>query len=1205
MIRFLRFSIFFLIWLLFSPKSFAQFPYIESFRYGAAPGISFGGAPSAFLTAAGSGFDGTNHVGTPIDPNGNGYLRLTSNANDQKGYAISTANFPSSNGLSVLFEYYIYGGNGADGISFFLFDAKASPFNIGGFGGSLGYAQFTNTTPTSYGVSGGYLAIGLDEYGNFSNPIEGRQGGIPGLRPGSVTLRGKGNGDALTPDNYKFLTTAKMIDYGFDLVGDASARRPDSTNIGYRRVYMDMAPNANGGYNITVRVTRGGTPTTTATVISNFYYPEAAPQNLRYGFASSTGFQTNFHEIRNVAIDAYDVNGLTNPTAANDLLTLCQGKQAIIDVSLNDKTTNPGASLVKASIDLDPNTPGLQNTFTIAGKGTFSLNSDNNVQFVPESAFIGTVSCFYNIKDTFGRTSNSAAVTLTYAAAPPQPDAGPSQLLNITTPFGAYQLQGSSTGLNIGKWTQVSGPNTATITNPALYNTNISNLAGGVYIFRWTVTSAGGCDLSSDVKITINHRPVANDDFMTTNLNTDIAIPILDNDTDADGNSTIDRGSISIKNQPQHGILIIDPVTGIVTYRPYAGYSGFDSFVYTIKDNFGAESNTAIVTIAVNIKPTGIDDLTNTITNIPVSIHVVDNDPGKNGVTVIKNTDPINGGTIIVNPDGTITYTPKDGFSGRDTFTYKIKNKDGLESDPITVTVNVKPSGKPDFANTLATNPVIIPVKDNDDAKTGTSVVVVTPPTNGTVVINPSGTITYTPKNDFSGIETYTYKLVTADGLESDPIVVTVTVKPVGTADNVTTPFNTAIAIAVKTNDISKAGTTVVLKSNPAHGTITSDSQGNMVYTPTPGYSGTDTYNYILRTADGIESDLIPVTITIKPAVIINTPNINIVVTSGDKKTVDVAIPPGGTITIVTPPTHGTITYDPITGLPIYTPNPGYTGPDTFTYTLKDKDGNPSATTGTVNITVTPAPIPAKIGLAKNLSKTVKNIDGSFDLTFTFTMVNIGEIDAKNLSLTDDLSTTFLGATVVIKKITSLGTLIVNNSYNGTSDKQLLSNNNILKAQSKEQIEILANIILGEQTGVFKNSAFLEGVSAKTGELLTDQSTDGFNPDRYVTGDFSPKEPTIITLNKGEIFIPGGFSPNNDGINDFFVIENAQGKQIALEVYNRWGNRIHKATKYENNWAGKTTEGIHIGDDVPAGTYYYIITIDNKDKRVGYITINR
>jgi len=1208
MIKILRLIIFFSAILGLTSKSYAQFPYVESFRNSSATGITFGGAPSAFLTAAGSGYENGAHVGTPIDANGTGFLRLTNAANNQKGYAISNATFPSTDGLSVEFEYYIYGGSGADGISFFLFDATASPFVIGAFGGSLGYAQTTNPVLTP-GVSKGYLAVGLDEYGNFSNPTEGRQGGapVPSFRPGSVTLRGKGDGSGLVPENYKFLTTAQenTAVFPFRLVGNGAIRTPDPNNIGYRKVLMLMEPNVLGGYNITVKITRGGTPSVTATVIDHYYYPEAAPKLLRYGFASSTGFLTNFHEVRNVTIDILDPITKTPPIATNDVVSACQYNQAVIDVANNDISRTTGGVINKESIDLDPNTAGVQSTFTVAARGVFAVTSGGFVQFTQSTPFVGTVSCSYNIKDTYGDVSNNATITVNYLEAPTMPNAGLDQLININSTPATATLQATSPGTNTGLWTQVSGPSTATFTNAASFNTTATNLNSGVYVFRWAVKTAGGCELFDDVQIVVNHRPVAVNDAISTNLNIDINIPVLDNDTDVDGNSTIQRNSITIYSYPQNGTLIVDNVTGIVTYKPNPGYSGMDSFVYTVKDIYGVESNTAIVTIAVNVKPVGMPDVSTTPAQTPVTIRVLDNDNTLPGSKAIKGSEPSNG-TVILNADGTFLYTPNPQFSGIDTFTYKVVNKDGLESNPITVTINVKPVGSNDSVTTPTNTPIIITVKDNDLSKMGTTVVIKSNPFNGTLTLNSAGNPAYTPASGFSGSDTFTYILRTADGLESDPITVTVKVKPVGSPDNVNTPFNTPITIAVKTNDVSKNGTTVVQGTVPTHGTVSIDASGNMIYTPNPGYSGMDSYTYILRTADGIDSEPILVNVTIRPQVVIPAPNITTGAVSGDPKIIDVPIPAGGTVIIVTPPKHGTITYDPVTGKPIYTPNPGYTGPDDFVYIIKDADGNQS-NPGTVTVTVTPAPIPAKIGLAKAIetNKTIKNIDGSYDLFYRFTIVNAGEIGITNLSLTDDLASAFPGTKIKVKRLVSLGSLIINSDYNGVSNKEILSSTSSLTPTSQELIEMTINVTLGEKGGIFKNTAFVTGISEKTGLPVDDQSTTGLFPDPQIGGDFTPNEPTPVTLTKTDIFIPGGFSPNNDGINDFFIIENATGKQLTLEVFNRWGNRIYRAASYQNNWNGKTTEGIHVGEDVPVGTYYYILTIDNKDKRVGNITINR
>ena len=920
----LRFLPLFLFSLIVS-NAYAQFPYEESFRGATAKGIVFGGAPTSFLTAAGDPANG----GKPIDPVGSGYLRLTNATNNQKGYAYSTNNFPSTNGLKVEFEYCIYGGSGADGISFFLFDATADPFTIGGFGGSLGYAQITTTTPVSPGVSKGYLGIGLDEFGNFSNPNEGRQGGTQQIA-GSVTLRGKGNGNALTPDNYRFLTTAQTDKLGVPLVGNPSGRVTDPTQSGYRKVSIELVPNPNGGYNVNVYISKGGSPQVKTKVIDNYYYQDAAPATLRYGFASSTGNQTNFHEIRNVAIDLYNPKAVAVP----DTLNICTGRNAVLDVTANDTGSTESVSIVKSRIDLNPAVTGEQKSFVVAGKGTFTVDNAGIVTFVPLPGFTGTANAQYTFANSLGTISNPATINLIYSAPPVAATAGPDQFLRNTSVSTSTVLQGGNPSPNTGRWTQVSGP-PATFTNPANYNTTVFNLVGGVYVFRWTVSSTGGCSLSDDVQITVTQPPVANDDAGRTVVNTPVNIPILNNDTFT-GTANLNPSSISIKTQPTNG-------------------------------------------------------------------------------------------TVTVSPTGELTYTPKPGFQGTDQLTYTVKDINGNESNVATVTVSVVPA------------PVDAP-------------------------------------------------------------------------------------------DIVTGGT------------------------------------------------------------------------AGKPITINIPVPPGGTINIITPPQHGTLTLDPVTGLPIYTPDPNYSGQDSFTYTIIDADGNPSRNPGTVTIFVQ---LPAKIGLAKALISNTKNTDGSYKLTYLFTLVNSGDILIRQISLTDDLSATFPGCLVTVNRINASGPLQVNPAYNGTTDKEMLLNTSSLEPEAKETVTLEIAVTLTDKDGVFNNSAFVQGTSDSDGSKTSDTSTDGLNPDPLVTGDVTPSDPTPASLIKNPLFIPKGFSPNNDGTNDAFVIENANGRQIFLEVYNRWGNRIYRSKDYKNNWTGKTTEGIHIGDDVPVGTYYYVVVVDNQDKYVGYITINR
>jgi type IV pilus assembly protein PilY1 len=147
------------------------------------------------------------------DAVGSGALRLTngdtgtgSNGNNVTGSVVSTTPFPTSQGVQVTFSTVTYGGNaytnssnvksGADGIAFFLMDGSKPP-STGAFGGSLGYScansKGDSTTPdASNGVDGGYLGVGIDEFGNFSNPSDSTADG-PGQRPGTIVVRGAGS----------------------------------------------------------------------------------------------------------------------------------------------------------------------------------------------------------------------------------------------------------------------------------------------------------------------------------------------------------------------------------------------------------------------------------------------------------------------------------------------------------------------------------------------------------------------------------------------------------------------------------------------------------------------------------------------------------------------------------------------------------------------------------------------------------------------------------------------------------------------------------------------------------------------------------------------------------------------------------------------------------------------------------------------------
>ncbi|MCY7285338.1 MAG: DUF4347 domain-containing protein, partial [Cyanobacteria bacterium CAN_BIN43] len=186
-----------------------------------------------FLTAASStvpvpagGLPG--NPGTP-DPLGQGVLRLTNVSNDQAAFVLYNRALPANAGLSISFDMFSYGGTGADGLSFFLIDGATSATTAGAFGGSLGYANRTDTTVLP-GVQGGFIGIGFDEFGNFSNPTEGRIGTAPGsgFVSDAVAIRGS------QASGYAFLTNSQLA-FGIDTPGAGVSR-----DQARRRVRIDI-----------------------------------------------------------------------------------------------------------------------------------------------------------------------------------------------------------------------------------------------------------------------------------------------------------------------------------------------------------------------------------------------------------------------------------------------------------------------------------------------------------------------------------------------------------------------------------------------------------------------------------------------------------------------------------------------------------------------------------------------------------------------------------------------------------------------------------------------------------------------------------------------------------------------------------------------------------------------------------------------------
>ncbi|WP_237333191.1 DUF6701 domain-containing protein [Vibrio anguillarum] len=233
-------------------------------------------------------------------------LRLTEDQNNQATAVTYQRIFPAAGNLvTVEFDYYAWAnltGDGADGVSIIFSDAEIIP-RTGGFGGSLGYAPTTSSNPIKPGFAGGWLGVGLDEWGNYSNPTEGRVGG-PGFRRQAVAIRGS------EAASYRYLVgTAANLNPKLDVRrtcqwwgGNCSFPGPGP---GHRYFITIDSRNNNAVYVRVDRLVNGNMQTVIDwfNVLSN---PNqgATPEEFLLSLAGSTGASVNNHEIENFKVCA-------------------------------------------------------------------------------------------------------------------------------------------------------------------------------------------------------------------------------------------------------------------------------------------------------------------------------------------------------------------------------------------------------------------------------------------------------------------------------------------------------------------------------------------------------------------------------------------------------------------------------------------------------------------------------------------------------------------------------------------------------------------------------------------------------------------------------------------------------------------------------------------------------------------------------------
>ena len=235
----------------------------------------------------------------------------------------------------------------------------------------------------------------------------------------------------------------------------------------------------------------------------------------------------------------------------------------------------------------------------------------------------------------------------------------------------------------------------------------------------------------------------------------------------------------------------------------------------------------------------------------------------------------------------------------------------------------------------------------------------------------------------------------------------------------------------------------------------------------------------------------------------------------------------------------------------------------------------------TVGFTVTMLDPKAMLHLQKIADEPKLQSNSTFNITYTFIVTNRTDEAMTNVLVADNLQNTFPSpSTFDVVSVSSTGGLKSNNLFNGKTDIQLLKATSSLVAAAIDTIRMTVNLQPKGYNGTVNNQAVITATTPY-GTLNINSSSTSYTNE-------TAKLPTPSVIPNLSLDIPEAFSPNRDGVNDYFVILKPFGTTLELEVYNRWGNVVYYNANYNNQWDGRGTNNF-IGQDLMDGGYYYTL----------------
>ncbi|MCG7930577.1 MAG: Ig-like domain-containing protein [Candidatus Thiodiazotropha lotti] len=659
------------------------------------------------------------------------------------------------------------------------------------------------------------------------------------------------------------------------LVGGSPTVLNNDTELGDTPVTVSLVTDVNYG---TLTLNSDGTFSYTHNGSENF------TDNFTYRLTDNDG-QTSDATVNITITPVSD----SLPVANDDSLSLAQGGTA---------TTLTGGSATVLNNDTGlSDTPATVSLVTDVTNGTLILNGDGTFSYTHDGSSNLLDAFTYRVTDNDGQTSDASVSISVTPAVDAIPTANADTISLAEGGTATTLVGGSATVLNNDTGLDDTPVTVSLVTDVSYGALSLNSDGAFTYThngsenftdsFTYRVTDNDG-DMA-DASVTINVTPVSDttplanmDSISLTEGGTATSLvggsaTVLNNDTGLDDTPV----TVSLVTDVNYGTLTLNS-DGTFSYTHNGSENFTDNFTYRLTDNDGQTSDATVnitITPVSDSLPVANDDSLSlaqggTATTLTGgSATVLNNDTGLSDTpaTVSLVTDVTNG-TLILNGDGTFSYTHDGSSNLLDAFTYRVTDNDGQTSDAsvsisVTPAVDAIPTANADTislaeggtATTLVGGSATVLNNDTGLDDTPVTVSLVTDVNYGTLMLNSDGTFSYTHDGSNNLTDSFVYRVTDSGGDASETTVV------INVISNNSAPVASDLAITVLENGIYSGnlppaldddGNRVIyqLETIPTQGSVTVEDDGRFNYSPDADYHGPDSFVFTVRDASGNEN---------------------------------------------------------------------------------------------------------------------------------------------------------------------------------------------------------------------------------------------------------------------------------------------------------------------------------------------------------------